>query len=245
MLSDKKISGIIFDLDGTLRHNRPTFNEVFFKASESLELANNSSKRKKSQRWLHYYWAQSPELLADMEKFKGHDELFWINHTRLNLIAYGCSASEADQLAPKVYEYIRENYLPRDWVAPDVHETLNELIHRGYSLAVLSNRRESCTLELADLELLDYFDFVLVAGEVNSWKPDTQIFISGLEKLGTAPKSTLYIGDNYFADVVGAEKAGMVPVLFDPEAIFPEATCQVISTIGDLLGLLDEQHIQN
>ena len=240
MLSDIKIKGILFDLDGTLRHNSPTFNEVFFKASESFDLANNSGKRKSSQRWLHYYWAQSPELLADMDNFKGHDDLFWINHARLNLIAYGCSTLEADQLARPVYEYIRENYLPRDWVAPDVHETLLELKDRGYALAVLSNRRESCTLELADLELLDYFNFVLVAGEVNSWKPDTEIFMSGLERLGTTPKSTLYIGDNYYADVVGAEKAGLIPVLLDPEAVFPDVTCLVIDAIGDLLSLFEE-----
>ncbi len=240
MLSDNKITGIIFDLDGTLRHNNPTFNEVFFKAGELFDLANNSEKRKNSQRWLHYYWAQSPELLADMDDFKGHDDLFWINHARLNLIAYGCSTFEADQFARPVYEYIRENYLPRDWVAPDVHETLIELKGRGYALAVLSNRRESCTLELADLDLLDYFDFVLVAGEVNSWKPDAEIFLSGLERLGTVPKSTLYIGDNYYADVVGAEKAGLIPVLLDPEAIFPDVTCLVIKTIGDLLSLFEE-----
>jgi HAD superfamily hydrolase (TIGR01549 family) len=240
LLSNKKITGILFDLDGTLRHNSPTFNEVFFKAVELNDLANSIEKRKNSQRWLHYYWAQSPELLADMDNFKGHDDLFWINHTRLNLMAYGCSTFEADRFARPVYEHIRENYFPGDWVAPDVHETLNELKDRGYALAVLSNRRESCALELAELELLDYFDFVLVAGEVNSWKPNPEIFLSGLERLGTAPKSTLYIGDNYYADVVGAENAGLIPVLFDPEAVFPDVTCLVIKTIGDLLSLFDE-----
>lgn len=240
MLSNNKVAGILFDLDGTLRHNRPTFNEIFFKAVESFDIVNNSRKRKISQRWLHYYWAQSPELLADLDNFKGHDDLFWINHTRLNLIAFGCSTFEADQSARPVYDFIRENYFPRDWVAPDVHETLIELKDRGYALAVLSNRRESCTLELAELELLEYFDFVLVAGEINSWKPAPEIFMSGLERLGTAPKSTLYIGDNYYADVVGAEKAGLTPVLIDPEVVFPDVTCIVIKAIGDLLSLIEE-----
>jgi FMN phosphatase YigB (HAD superfamily) len=42
------------------------------------------------------------------------------------------------------------------------------------------------------------------------------------------------VGDNYFADVVGARRAGLTPVLFDPDEIFPEADCIVIKSFDEL-----------
>jgi predicted HAD superfamily phosphohydrolase YqeG len=42
------------------------------------------------------------------------------------------------------------------------------------------------------------------------------------------------VGDNYFADVVGARNAGIQPILIDPVNLFPEADCVVIDTISDL-----------
>jgi len=52
------------------------------------------------------------------------------------------------------------------------------------------------------------------------------------------PEETLYIGDNYYADVVGAQEAGMVAVLIDRERIFPDPDCPTIYEIGELPGLL-------
>lgn len=47
-------------------------------------------------------------------------------------------------------------------------------------------------------------------------KPDPAIFTPALEALGTAPERTLYIGDTYHADVVGAQ-AGRLPIVqLDP-----------------------------
>jgi putative hydrolase of the HAD superfamily len=86
--------------------------------------------------------------------------------------------------------------------------------------------------------LFEFFDFTLVAGEVNAWKPDPRIFQEALQRTGSRPDKTLYVGDNYFADVVGSRRAGLRPVLLDPERIFIEADCPVIGSIGDLPGLL-------
>jgi FMN phosphatase YigB (HAD superfamily) len=45
------------------------------------------------------------------------------------------------------------------------------------------------------------------------------------------------VGDNYYADVIGAQRAGLPAVLVDAEDIFPEADCSVINEIGQLTGL--------
>jgi putative hydrolase of the HAD superfamily len=73
-----------------------------------------------------------------------------------------------------------------------------------------------------------------VAGQVSAWKPDPGLFIHALECLGVPAQSAIYVGDNYYADVVGARRAGVHPVLYDPEGVFPNADCTVIRRIGEL-----------
>jgi FMN phosphatase YigB (HAD superfamily) len=48
-------------------------------------------------------------------------------------------------------------------------------------------------------------------------------------------QETVYVGDNYFADVVGSRRAGLHPVLYDPRGIFPEADCSTIKSFDELM----------
>ena len=48
------------------------------------------------------------------------------------------------------------------------------------------------------------------------------------------PSEAAYVGDNYFADVVGARAAGLTPVLLDPRGIFDDPECAVIHSFTEL-----------
>lgn len=238
MFSLLSYRAIIFDLDGTLRHSQPTYNKKFLEIAFSLGLPESSQGRHRAQRWLHFYWAQSAEMLADKEAFGDQADLFWTTHARKKLLAYGCSPEQAEELAPAIYQRMATEYKPQDWVPPDVATTLRSLSEAGMRLAVVSNRNQPCQEELARLGLLDYLEFSLTSGEVNSWKPDPAIFAHALQRLDLQPPQAVYVGDNYYADVVGADRAGLQPILVDPDGLFPEAECPVISTIGDLCSFL-------
>ena len=88
------------------------------------------------------------------------------------------------------------------------------------------------------LKLDCYFQFFLAGGEVNSFKPDALIFERALELAGTSAQETMYVGDNYFADIVGSQRAGLTPVLYDPISLFPEADCAVIKSFAEIPELL-------
>lgn len=233
------LQAVLFDFDGTLRHSRPSYTQAFLEIATCLGVPESIDGRLQSQRWLHCYWAQSAEMLADREAFEDQPELFWANHARKKLVAYGCSAEQAAELAPTIYQRMAEEFKPQDWVAPDVLETLGYLQESGFHLAVVSNRNQPCQEDLDRLGLSDFMEFSLTSGEVKSWKPDTRIFEHALQRLEVQPEDAMYIGDNYFADVVGARNAGLQPVLLDPNGIFPDADCPVITAIGDLRGYLD------
>jgi FMN phosphatase YigB (HAD superfamily) len=235
------IQAVIFDLDGTLRHSQPTYNQAFFDIACRLGVEEPPEGLKKSMRWLHYYWAQSPELMRDQEHYGDQVEAFWTNHARLALESLGCTPLQADRLSAEVYGCMVAEFQPSDWVPGDVAPALQTLRSAGYRLAVLSNRSHSFESLLSDWGLGGYFEFALAAGELAAWKPDPQVFTRAVERMATDPGETMYVGDNYYADVLGARQAGLVPVLLDSESIFPEADCPVIHTLGELPGLLSQE----
>ena len=106
-------------------------------------------------------------------------------------------------------------------------------------MGVVSNREKTYWDKLIDLNLSVYFKFSLASGEINSYKPDRLIFEKALEMAGTSASETVYVGDNYFADVVGARRAGITPVLYDPVNLFPDAGCAIIKSFDELGPLLD------
>jgi HAD superfamily hydrolase (TIGR01509 family) len=235
------LKAILFDLDGTLRHDQPLPEQALYDYTVNLGVADGAEKRRRAARWAHYYWAQSPELIQDIEAFGGLNDPFWLNYAMRSLLIFDCSEACARQLAPQVKHFMREVYHPEDVVAEGAFAVLGALKTAGYRLAVLSNRQKPCHDHLASLGLLPFFDLALVAVEVDAWKPDPLFFQRALERLGTPPERALYIGDNYYADVLGAQNAGIQPVLFDPLDLFPEADCPVIHCFGDLPSLLNQE----
>ena len=63
-------------------------------------------------------------------------------------------------------------------------------------------------------------------------KPDPRIFELGLRAARTKPAETVYIGDSYFVDVVGARRAGLGAVLFDPARLWGERDCAIATGLG-------------
>ena len=233
------IKALLFDLDGTLRHNLPSGGEVFTEHVIRLGLPVSEEDRLRTLRWEHYYWANSPDLQVDVEKFEGKDQQFWRNYTRRRLVAVGASASQVEEMAPMVSAYMEEAYQPENMVPDELPEVLTTLKEAGLRMGVVSNRDNPYWQLLEELELCPFFEFSLAAGEVKSWKPDAGIFNAALERIASQANETVFIGDNYFADVVGSRRAGLQPVLYDPTGIFDDPGCPTITSFHALIGILN------
>jgi HAD superfamily hydrolase (TIGR01549 family) len=233
-----EIKAILFDFDGTLKHHLPTGGEVFSDYAVSLGVKITEEDRRRAAVWEHYYFANSPEIQADHKKYNGEEEGFWFHFAHRRLSALGCSADLIPELGPQLSQYMRENYKPQPMVMDDTHTALPKLRRFGYTLGVVSNRDFPYQEEIDGLGMKDYFHFSLAAGEVKCWKPEPGIFEHAVKLAGAAPEQSLYVGDNYFADVVGARRAGLRPVLFDPKGIFDDPGCPVISSFDELFKLV-------
>jgi HAD superfamily hydrolase (TIGR01662 family) len=232
------IKAIFFDLDGTLRHSVPHGGEVFSDYALTLGLSINDEDRRRGVRWEHLYWASSADLRDDLLAHSGETENFWIEYSRRRLIAIGASPDWALANAPKVSLHMGSEYRPESIVPDDVRETLATLKETGYILAVLSNRDKPFMDVLESHRILEFFHFSLAGGEVDSYKPDTGLFDAAVKRADITPQEAIYVGDNYFADVVGSRRAGMTPVLYDPNEIFPDADCIKIRSFHELNSVL-------
>ncbi|MDX9992606.1 MAG: HAD family hydrolase [Anaerolineales bacterium] len=230
---------IFYDLDGTLRKNQPAGRDLFAEHAIRLGLEIVPEDCLRSARWEHAYWASSEDLRADLACFGDGDPAFWRNYSLRQLLALGCSQDQANHYAPLLSDYMDVAYQPQDLLFEDAAQTLSGLRQNGYILAVVSNRHQPFHDYLREKEILDYLHFALAAGEVNSWKPDPEIFLQAARRANLEPGAVVYVGDNYYADVVGARRAGLIPVLFDPGKVFPEADCLVIQTHAQIFDLLE------
>jgi HAD superfamily hydrolase (TIGR01662 family) len=240
LFSPNHLKTILFDLDGTLKLYLPEGGEVVADYAASLGLSISSEDRLRAMRWEHYYWAGSPELKEDQGAARGENAAYWVIYSRRHLVALGVEAAPAQELAPQVHSYMDANHRPEARVPDQLPEVLRTLREAGFKLGVLSNRTERFVPELDELGLSSYFEFSMAAGEVNLWKPDPGIFVHALERAGTTPEESVYVGDNYFADVVGARRAGLRPVLFDRRGLYPEAGCATITHFGQLIPALEK-----
>ena len=234
MIQPNGIKAIFFDLDGTLRHSVPSGGEVFTDYVITLGLLVNEEARLRAMRWEHLYWASSVDLRDDLLAHSFDTENFWIEYSRRRLIALGASPQWAREYAAKASRHMGEFYKPESIVPDDVRRALSQLKQAGYLLGVISNRDKPFQDLLQDHGIGEFFDLSLAAGEVNVFKPEPGVFEHALRRLNLAPEEAIYVGDNYYADVVGARRAGLQPILYDPLGIFPDPDCAIIKSFDEL-----------
>ena len=234
MNSNHPIKAVFFDLDGTLRHSVPSGGEVFSDYVTTLGLQVSHEDRLRATRWEHLYWANSPDLRDDLIAHSGDTENFWIEYSRRRLIALGAAPEWALSYAPKVSMHMGAEYRPKSVIPDDVRRALAALKTSGYFMAVLSNRDKPFQETLDTHKISEFFAFCMAGGEVNSYKPEPGLFEHALKRANLTASEAVYVGDNYFADVVGARRAGMTPILYDPLGVFPETDSITIKTFDEL-----------
>lgn len=242
MLSPNGIRAVFYDLDGTLRISLPLGREAFAQQAAMLGLAISPQVVRQAAIWEHRYFAESPELIHDRQEFQDDSHAFWLNYCYRQLQVLGATPEQARDLAPQLNTYMAEHFKPQDIIFEDVHQTLQILRENGYFLGILSNRFEPYTDYLNERGLGELFDLVVYAGEAGIRKPNPEVFHFMLHKAGFSPSESIYVGDNYFADVVGARRAGMLPVLYDRERLFDSPDCPVITKHAQILQLLTRRN---
>lgn len=97
-------------------------------------------------------------------------------------------------------------------VEPEVLKSLEELRSDGHRMGLVSNVSLLPHLMRDDLERLGiarFLDASVFSSEVRVRKPDPRIFREALERVGTEPGETVFVGDRLYDDIGGAQAVGM------------------------------------
>ena len=109
--------------------------------------------------------------------------------------------------------YQRDNFLSSIRMVPGMREVLDELLDRGYPMAMVTSRlRYTTNQALEEFDLGKYFRHVVTADDVTRAKPDPQCVEMALAALGSSPENSIMTGDTIH-DVQCARNAGVVSVL--------------------------------
>ncbi len=148
----------------------------------------------------------------------------------LNLREFRAKELRLSGMKTDIDSYIRkyEKYMLAPWqssygmLSPfdHVRTSVRRLRECGYITAALSDFPIEGKLEALGLDGL--FDFAASTEDYGYLKPNARPFIEMLSELDVKPEETLYAGDSYSKDIIGAGNTGMHTLLIRKDAVKKE-----------------------
>lgn len=119
---------------------------------------------------------------------------------------------------------------------PGLYELLDFLKENEVKIALAtSTSRETATLNLKSIRVLDYFDELVCGNDVKNGKPHPEVFLIAAKKLGLEPSACAAYEDS-LTGVQSAHAAGMITIMV-PDYLQP--TPEILPMIDKLCTTLD------
>lgn len=227
------IKVIFFDLDDTLIYEKSQADEAFLATIKPLEEEYNidsqkfiASLKKNARALWHslptYDYARKIGISAWealWANFIGKHEMLkqlsfyarkyqfetWYN----TLLEFNINNNEQASFLSKKFH--RERRL-RHKVKPGSIEVLKKL-RKNFLLGCITNGTPDLQHEkIIGCQLNEYFNHIIISGEVDYGKPDVEIFNIALNKFNVSGEESIMIGDTLETDIEGAKNAGLITV---------------------------------
>jgi putative hydrolase of the HAD superfamily len=213
---------------------------IFFDVGNTLLFPNRArmlaplpaSRHPTLERWQALERRTKQEFDQGMMGGKVDRGFWWTFHTYL--------LEELDALDDGVRHALVENTQDSanwDQILPGTRDAL-ERIRQDYAIAVISNADGRIDAVLRRCGIADCFQSITDSGIVGHEKPHPKIFAAALHEMRAKPAESLYVGDVYSVDYVGANNAGMEAVLFDVAGAYRERGLPRVESLRELEGWL-------
>jgi len=212
-----KKRAIFFDLDDTLYDHLIPFREAVrhvLKPDEScLDYAELFIKVRhySDELWPKYLSGEIP-----LEETR-------VRRMELAFADYGIEITH-DQASAVQAAYIERQYTID--MLEGVREHIEQLLANGHKVGIITNGPEEHQMKKIcglGLDQILSKDMIFISDAVGLAKPDPKIFKYVNEKTGTLPENSLYVGDTWANDVVGALAAGWEVCWFNSRGRKPES----------------------
>ena len=152
---------------------------------------------------------------------------WWTFHTYL-LQQLGEDTGIRDQLVENT-----QNSANWDQILPGTRDAL-ERIARKFRIAVISNADGGIERVLSRCGIADCFETITDSRIVGVEKPRKEIFEAALNQMKARADESLYVGDVYSVDYVGARNAGMDAVLLDVAGAYRDCDLPRVESLEQL-----------
>ena len=120
-----------------------------------------------------------------------------------------------------------------DQIRPRTRNSLDRF-RKKCSLGVISNADGKVARTLAKREIANCFLTITDSGLIGHEKPHPAIFQAALRDLGATAVESLYVGDVYSVDYLGATRAGMQAIMFDVCGAYRDRDLPRVESLEDL-----------
>src|SRR5437773_1154919 len=143
---------------------------------------------------------------------------------------------EGDGLRDLLVENTR---ISANWcdIRPGTKEILRRLGKR-YCIGVISNADGQIASVLKHCGIADCFQIITDSGLVGCEKPRAEIFQAALREMDVRPEESLYVGDVYSVDYLGATRAGLQAILFDVAGAYSNNGLKRVESLEELERIL-------
>jgi putative hydrolase of the HAD superfamily len=124
---------------------------------------------------------------------------------------FGIPLNEDITLNKLLEVYYLEVYSERK-VYPEVVSVLSSFKNMGARMGIISNTTNPVFMKEKEMQatgLKPFFEFAIYSSDTPYRKPHPSIFELAMTNLGMSPAEILFVGDNIFMDIVGAQGVGM------------------------------------
>ncbi|MDF2553656.1 MAG: noncanonical pyrimidine nucleotidase, YjjG family [Chryseobacterium sp.] len=206
-----KIQHIFFDLDNTLWDHRKnaylTINSLFEKEEITLKYNIDFEEFHSVYHEINEkLWEQIRDGEIDKDYLRKHR--FYDTFKRFGIDDLKLSMFFEEHFLDKILNY---NYL-----VEGAEYILDYLKSKNYTLHIISNGFQEVTERKCILSGIDhYFNTITSADSVGVRKPNPEIFEYSLDLSKAKKEESILIGDDWIADVVGAQNFGIDVIFFD------------------------------
>jgi putative hydrolase of the HAD superfamily len=179
------------------------------------------------EQWQALERRTKPEFDRGMESGQADHSFWWTFHTHL-LEELGQDTGVRDALVENTRQ--SANW---DRILPGTRDALDR-IRRSFRIAVISNADGKIEGVLSRCGIAGCFESITDSGVVGVEKPRREIFEAALKAMKASADESLYVGDVYSVDFVGARNAGMRAVLFDVAGAYRDRDLPRVESLQQL-----------
>jgi putative hydrolase of the HAD superfamily len=228
------IKAVFFDLYQTLVGYEPPREEVESKILTDFGIAVSPEALRRpllvADEFIYNEIARRPLSARSREETAA----LYIRHQEIMLKEAGVKLDS--KLALTLLERMRQTKLELV-LFDDVRPALDTLKKRGLVLGLISNVEQDMSGTLDKLGLSARLTVVVTSQEAGAGKPRPEIFLYALQQAGITPSESIYVGDQYQVDVLGARGAGLKAILLDRTGYHNDITdCPRIRLLTELTG---------